>query len=451
MDRSLLLSSLIAIGVSLSPTLISAQNYDGLDSARINLGPNVNSKYSDLFPIVSPDEQMLFFTRKGAPENTGHAERPDDEDIWYSMRTGDGGWSVAKRIEGPLNTKTYDGVRAINSTADHLYLQNVYRQDGSRGKGFSISVRAEDGTWSFPDSLQIVNYYNDTNTAMMTVSIDEETIIFSLLRKDTKGQHDLYLSHHLGGRKWSEPEPIEMLNTPGDEISPFLAYDNKTLYFSTNGRQGYGSQDVFVSHRLDDSWMNWSPPENMGSPINTIGFDAYFMLSANGDTAYLSSAQGTTVRGFGRSDIWKIAIPKNFRPGFKLDEPFPSATALEGSSFRLDGVYFDVDRSSLQSQSEDELNKLANLLKKYPGMVIEVQGHTDSDGSPEHNMLLSEQRALKVRGFLVEKGIDEGRIMAKGFGETVPIAPNSTAAGKSLNRRVMIRVVKLGAESHAEK
>jgi outer membrane protein OmpA-like peptidoglycan-associated protein len=456
MDRPLLQSSLrislLAITICLATSsYVTAQNYDGLDSARINLGPAVNSKYSDLFPIVSPDEQMLFFTRKGAPENAGFADRPDDEDIWYSLRTPEGGWSLAKRIEGPLNTKTYDGVRAINSTADHLYLQNVYRADGSRGKGFSISVRDHDGTWSFPDSLEIVNYYNDTNTAMMTVASDEETIIFSLLRRDTKGEHDLYLSHHLGGRKWSEPQPIEMLNTPGDEISPFLAFDNKTLYFSTNGREGYGSQDVFVSHRLDDSWLNWSPPENMGAPINTIGFDAYFMLSAHGDTAYLSSAQGSSVRGFGKSDIWKIAIPKNFRPGFKLDEPFPRAAALENSSFRLDGVYFDVDRSSLQQQSEEELDKLVRLLEQYPEMVIEVQGHTDSDGTPDHNMLLSEQRALKVRAFLVEKGVDQGRIMAKGFGETVPIAPNTTAAGKSLNRRVMIRVVKIGAASHAEK
>ena len=149
MERALLLSSIFAITLMLQPNRSAAQNYDGLDSARINLGPAVNSKYSDLFPIVSPDEQMLFFTRKGAPENAGFAERPDDEDIWYSVRTQDGGWSVAKRIEGPLNTKTYDGVRAINSTADHLYLQNVYRQDGSRGKGFSISVRGADGICAY--------------------------------------------------------------------------------------------------------------------------------------------------------------------------------------------------------------------------------------------------------------------------------------------------------------
>jgi len=452
MERSLLFSSAIVTTLCVfAPINLHAQILDGLDSARINLGANINSKYSDLFPVVSPDEQMLFFTRKGSPENTGYAERPDDEDIWYSMRTPDGGWSVAKRIEGPLNTKTYDGVRAINSTANHLYLQNVYRSDGTRGKGFSISVRGDDGTWSFPDSLEIVNYYNDTNTAMMTVSVAEDVIIFSLQRKDTKGQHDLYLSRNLGGRKWSEPLPIDMLNTPGDEISPFLAYDNKTLYFSTNARQGYGSQDVFVTHRLDDTWLNWSEPVNMGTPINTIGFDAYFMLSAQGDTAYLSSSQGTSLRGFGKSDIWKIVIPKNFRPGFKLEEPFPPAASLEGSSFRLDGVYFDVDKSSLQEMSHVELDKLVRLLNVYPDMVIEVQGHTDSDGPAEHNVVLSGDRARRVRSYLIDKGIEPKRILAKGFGATVPIAPNTTVEGKKLNRRVMISVLKIGVESRAQR
>jgi outer membrane protein OmpA-like peptidoglycan-associated protein len=448
--RSIRVSVLILMLVIGSSVMLCAQPltkqapYSGriliIDSSRVNLGPLVNSKWSDLFPVISPDEGMLFFTRKGSPDNTGFTDKPDDEDIWYSMRLPNGTWGQAKQLEGPLNTKSYDGVRAVNSSLTRLYLQNQYHEDGSRSKGFSVSQKGDNGEWGYPDSLEIDNYYNDTNTAAMTVSTDEKYIIFSLQRHDTKGQHDLYISHCLGGRKWSEPKPIEFLNTSGDEISPFIAYDDKTLYFSTNGRGGLGSQDIFMSRRLDDSWQNWSTPQNLGAPINTIGFDAYFMLSANGDTCYFSSSQGTSTMGYGKSDIWKMAVPVPNRPGFRLQEPFPRERELAGATFRLDGVLFDVDRSSLKTMSHEAMDKLVALLQKYPKMEIEVQGHTDADGSPEHNFSLSEERANKVRSYLVEHGIAGNRVDAKGYGMTLPIAPNTTTEGKKLNRRVMIKV-----------
>jgi outer membrane protein OmpA-like peptidoglycan-associated protein len=416
------------------------------DSDRINLGSAINSEYSELFPVISADQQTLFFTRKGSPDNVGFKEKKDDEDIWYAVRLPDGGWSPAERIPGPLNTKSYDGVRAINSKGNRLYLQNIYHKNGSHSKGFSVSEKGDDGIWGFPDSLSIQNYYNDTNTAMMTVSNDEQTIIFSLKRRDSKGKHDLYVSHCLGDNKWSEPMPIVQLNTDADELSPFIAYDDRTLYFSTDGRQGLGSQDVYMARRTDDTWMNWTEPHNLGAPVNTLGFDAYFMIPASGDTAYVSSAQGTSIHGFGRSDIWKIGLPEDDQPGFRLKEPFPPAEDLLGSTFRLDGVLFDVDKSRLQDVSHIALDKLVALLQRYPEMEIEVQGHTDSDGKPEHNMALSGDRSRSVRTYLIEHGIAGGRVQTKGYGQTVPIAPNTTIQGKQLNRRVMVKVLKLGVE-----
>lgn len=285
---------------------------------RINLGPNINSKYSELFPILTPDETLMFFSRKGDPSNAGYAKNPNDEDIWYSARQPDGSWGKAERLPGPLNTKNYDGVRAINSTATHLYLQNIYHPDGTGEKGFSVSVKQPDGSWSFPQALDIDDYYNDTTTAMMTISTDEQTMILAVQREDSKGQHDLYVSHNLGGLKWSKPEPIVELNTSQDEISPFIAYDDHTLYFSTNGRGGYGGYDIFVCRRLDDTWMHWTEPKNLGEPVNTPSFDAYLTLGARGDTAYFSSPDESSTRGFGKSDIWKLGLKTELRPGFLL-------------------------------------------------------------------------------------------------------------------------------------
>lgn len=413
--------------------------------SRINLGANVNSQYSDLFPIVTPDEGLLLFVRKGAPENAGIATRPDDEDIWYAVMQPNGKWGKAARLEGPLNTEVYDGVRAINSTGTRLYLQNIYRPDGTRGKGFSVSTKSSGGGWSYPDSLEIEDYYNDTTTAAMSISSDEQTIVFSLHRKDGMGQHDLYFSKHLGGNKWSRPTPIPAINTPQDEISPYIASDDRTLYFSTNGRGGVGLHDLFVTKRLDDTWLNWSEPRNLGEPINTPSFDAYFMVTGNGDTAYFSSPSESSTRGFGRSDIWKISLPKFARPGFQLPSGGMASDDLkkedvQGQLLRLDKVLFDVGRASIRKESLEMLGQLVTLLNKFPEFNIEVQGHTDSDGDPKMNLRLSYQRAEAVKKYLHGKGIPDSRVEAVGYGQDRPIAPNESREGKQLNRRVMVLV-----------
>jgi outer membrane protein OmpA-like peptidoglycan-associated protein len=409
---------------------------------KVNLGEGINSPYSELFPVITPDENMLFFTRKGSPDNLGFSTLPQDEDIWYTTKDSTGMWTPARRLEGPLNTTTYDGVRAINATATRLYLQNIYRKDGTRGKGFSVSTKGADGQWLFPEPLEIEDYYNDASIAMMAISQNEDILLLSVQRKDGVGKHDLYMCRKTGYNKFGKPELIRSLSNGGDDISPFLAYDDRTLYFSTDGRGGYGLHDVFVSRRLDDTWQNWSEPQNLGESINTPSFDAYLMVSARGDTAYFSSVHGSSQYGFGKSDVWKIVVPKDVRPGFTLPEGevVQKEEEYEGSIFRLDSVFFDINKSEVRAESRAQLDNLVKLMQKLPNLTIEVQGHTDGDADEAYNLQLSLARANSVRGYLVANGVDEARVVAKGYGESQPIAPNTTQAGKQLNRRVMVLV-----------
>lgn len=410
---------------------------------RINLGPGINSEYSELQPIVTSDGQVMFFTRKAHPQNVGFATRPDDEDIWYALRQADGTWSPAIHLDGPLNTAGYDGVRAVNKTVTHLYLQNQYRADGTRGKGFSISARAEDGTWPYPTPLEIANYYNDTTVATLAVSNDENVLVLSLKRKDSKGAHDLYVAFRTGPYSYSEPKLIDALSTAGDEIAPFIGFDDQTIYVPSTGWSAEnGSHDVFVSHRMDSTWLHWSKPERLPEPINMPSADFYFCLTADADTVYLSSWHETNTRGSGRSDIWKAALPERFRPGTYIPRgETPSDQPPAGSLIRLDNVYFDVAKATLKPESDPVLADLVALLNKYPTMRIEVQGHTDNDGSTEANQTLSENRVKSVVKYLVDRGIKPGRLVAIGFGESQPIAPNTNAQGKRLNRRVMVRIL----------
>ncbi len=104
-------------------------------------------------------------------------------------------------------------------------------------------------------------------------------------------------------------------------------------------------------------------------------------------------------------------------------------------------ILFDTDSSTLRSTSRQTLRDLADTFKKYSDInVIDVEGHTDSTGGPDHNMGLSQRRASSVREYLVDQGVPTGRISARGFGETSPKASNNTPDGRQLNRRVEIRI-----------
>jgi hypothetical protein len=101
----------------------------------------------------------------------------------------------------------------------------------------------------------------------------------SVQREDGQGDRDLYVSFMSNDSTWSQPLNLaDVINTAGEESAPFLASDDKTLYFSSNGFSGYGGTDIYVSRRLDDTWTSWSEPENLGPEINSPLEDLFFNI-----------------------------------------------------------------------------------------------------------------------------------------------------------------------------
>jgi outer membrane protein OmpA-like peptidoglycan-associated protein len=140
---------------------------------------------------------------------------------------------------------------------------------------------------------------------------DGRTIVLTIERNDSYGGKDLYVSFLQPDGIWSEPLNMGPdVNTASTEMSPFLAADGKTLYFSTGGFSGYGSKDMYISRRLDDSWKNWSEPQNLGPAINSVNWDAYYSVPASGEYAYFSSENNS----IGKTDIFRIKLPPEMRP-----------------------------------------------------------------------------------------------------------------------------------------
>ena len=139
-------------------------------------------------------------------------------------------------------------------------------------------------------------------------------------------------------------------------------------------------------------------------------------------------------------DYSSLEIPK-LKANQSYTEMWMEVMIEEPKSFILSNLHFATNKSIIQSNSYDELNELVEFLKLKPSQKIRIEGHTDSDGDEASNLRLSQNRANAVKEYLISKGISASRLVAKGFGESKPIADNSTSQGKAHNRRTEIQML----------
>jgi len=303
-----------AIGVSDSkePIAVEINVTDEInnDYVPIALGSSINSEYNELRPLISPEANTLFFSRQNHPENTGGVN--DDEDIWIAKRdTTSGDWLQAQNIGRPLNNKGPNYISSISSDGDAmlLLLGNAYYSRNRMTQGVSMSIKNEDGTWSQPKNLDIANDYNLSDKANYFLSDDMETIVMSVERKDSHGDRDLYVIFLKDDGSWSQPLNLGgQVNSAAEESAPFLAKDGKTMFFSSKGFSGYGNYDIFLSRRLDDTWTNWSEPENLGAGFNSREDDIFFNFTENDEYAYFTRGSRDN------TDIYKVKLPYYQKP-----------------------------------------------------------------------------------------------------------------------------------------
>lgn len=271
-----------------------------------NLGPLVNSRADDMLPIISPDGKTLYFARKKHNENYGDEKR---DDIWYSTLDANNNWTAAKNIGEPLNNEYHNYIAWISADGNTVALANDYKHPGA---GQRVSMSHTTGTdWAFPTTLKINDMYNRNEFSCYHLNAEGNVLFLAIERGDTHGDMDIYISFLQKNNAWTVPKNLGSgINTAATEGSVFIASDNKTLYFASNGRSGFGGFDMFMCKRLDDTWLNWSEPKNLGRQINSKYDDFYYTIPASGDYAYFSSRQ----ESMGGADLFRIALPKEIQP-----------------------------------------------------------------------------------------------------------------------------------------
>jgi OOP family OmpA-OmpF porin len=273
-----------------------------------NLGSAVNSEFSELNPVISPDGRTLYFGRKNHPANRygvkGSETISGSQDIWFSEKVGDT-WSTARRLSEVLNRDQYNTILSISPDGQTILLKGAYVNGTYETRGFSISNKTTAG-WTVPVKVDIPGYeqMSKGKNEYGYLTMDGKAILLAFARKKNSEDDDLYVSFFEDGR-WTRPLELgDEINTKYSETTPFLSADGKTLYFSSDRPGGQGSQDIYLTRRLDDTWQHWRKPQNLGAPINTEEYDAYYSISAKGDYAYFMSGKGS----LGKKDIFRLAI-----------------------------------------------------------------------------------------------------------------------------------------------
>ncbi|HMG81734.1 MAG TPA: OmpA family protein [Ferruginibacter sp.] len=467
-----------------------------------NLGDSINTSDYEYYPSVTIDRSKMIFTR-----------RIKDEDF-YESDLKKGQWGKAKLLPGRVNTNLNEGAQSISVDGNWIVFTGCYYPEGEGSCDIYISYKTDNG-WTQAENVgpAINTHFWESSPCL---SPDKKDLYFSSDRPDGYGGKDIWVSHRKDDGTWSDAQNMgSQINTPGNETCPFMYADNQTLFFSSNGRPGYGSGDLYVTKRLTDS--TWSEPQNLGYPINTIDDEQALIVASDGVTAYYSSDKADTK---GKVDIYSFQLRKDIqlprvlwvkgqvidaktktglsasvkltdintqmiinniqtdengnylatlpvgsdydfsvnKKGYLFysenyniasdskDSVFTADIPLQpieaGASIVLKNIFFDSKQTTLNPESIVELNRVIQLMNDNPNLKILISGYTDNVGTEQANLALSNGRALAVIKYLLSsRQIMSDRLQSKGYGDANPVAPNTTEAGRALNRRTELSVI----------
>ena len=262
-----------------------------------NMGDSINSIALEYLPSLTVDGNKMIFNRR----------INGDEDFYESDKK-NGQWQRAKPIAGKLNTNFNEGAQNISQDGEWLIFTGCNYPEGLGSCDLYISYKNKNGEWSEAENIGR-NINTDVWETAPSLSPDKRDLYFSSTRAGGLGGSDIWVSHRSASGQWQKPENLgNTINTSGDDGCPFIHADNQTLYFNSNGQQGYGMSDLFVSRKNEKG--EWQKPINLGYPINTIDDEGSLIVAADGKTAYYASDKGDFKNGL---DLYSFELRDDIR------------------------------------------------------------------------------------------------------------------------------------------
>ncbi|MEZ5014229.1 MAG: OmpA family protein [Chitinophagales bacterium] len=433
---------------------ISYKRDDGTWSKAVNMGKPVNTELNEGAQNISADGRYLFYTMcDNVVSGYGSC------DLYYSYRVGNQ-WTIPENCGTIINTGGWESQPSISGDGRSLYFSS-HRPGGYGSYDLWVSHLGEDGYWEEPKNLG-PEINTEFSEQCPFIHPDGRTLYFSSDGHPGMGNSDLFVSVLDETDHWTKPVNLGYpINTKGREISLSVTADGKTAYFSSDRGNELGQFDIY----------SFTLPENVqADPVTWV--KAYVsdektldFLEANVQLIDLESGDIiVTSRSDPKTGEFLVVLPigkdyalyvqkegylfhsENFSlENAKTSEPYTLFVNLKpinaGETITLKNIFFETNSAALLPVSQTELNKLLELMRRNPGMNIQVNGHTDNIGTDGDNMQLSIARAKSVKAYLVDHGIDDKRILFKGFGESQPVDTNDTEEGRANNRRTEILIL----------
>lgn len=457
----------------------------------------VNSREADFAPAFTSDnynEIAFTSTREGAiGKETDDWTGQNFSDLFTAKMDRKEEWSEPVLLDNSdnVNTEANEGAATFNSKFNKIYFTRC-PNDVQKQSGCQIFMAKRTGrVWGKPEMVDISGIDTLSTIGQPSISDGELVIYFSANRRKGVGGKDIWVAF-----RDSKADPFKrpmnlgsIINTPGDEMFPFLRNDT-TLYFASDGHGGMGGLDVFIT--TIDTSGNWGKPRNLKYPMNSTMDDFGVVFHPEDEYGFITSNRKGTR---GKEDIWYFIEPpliftlsgtikddrtlmamsdvnvqlvgssglsvntrtndegfytfgesqleKNTmyeviiaKPNYFSDKAAFTTVGVEFSKdfvrdfmmipipsepIALPEILYDLAKWDLKPQYQDSLQGLIQTLRDNPNIVVELAAHTDSRDSHERNDILSQRRAQSVVDYLIIRGIEPARLVAKGYGERVPL------------------------------
>ena len=472
---------------------------------------DISSENIDFGAVLTEDKSLYFASARNISKKKSNFNDEPYLDLYKATYNSNGTISEAVAVDN-LNTRWHDGPSSVTFDGNTMYYgsesfnEKEFTKDKVKnvkfGKIYLYKATKVDGAWTNSKPLPFNSAAYDVRNP--SISKDGKTLYFSSNMPGGEGGEDIW-KVSVNGDEYGTPENLgSIINTEANESFPFITDDN-VLFFSSNGKEGFGGLDVFKIN------LNESPEVvNVGAPVNSEKDDFAFSYNTTNKVGFFSSNRA------GNDDIYvanpvcgvkgtlrildaktnaaveyaKVSISDESAASAgtlltdsKGEASFPlncevgysgtvSKSGYENGTFNvtkssenqvvvevrlepivpiitekeviLQPIFFEFNKSNITQEGAAELDKLVQVMVEHPNMVIFAKAHTDSRGSDKYNLNLSERRAKSTVQYLISKGIASERISGQGFGESEPklICEKCTDEEYAQNRRSEFLIVK---------
>lgn len=482
------------------------------------LGGNVNGGGANYAPMLVSSNTLVFTSSR---PDTISADKDKKENPYVNnlyVAQGQGySFETGRKLDIPAVKGMEQGTSALSPDGNTMYITRWTVKNGQKQAAIYSSRRQGDG-WSEPQALGPNVNAAGFSSIQPFVTSDNKYLFFVSNRPGGMGKNDIWYSQLQNGVPGAPRNMGTGINSRDEEQAPYYDVQNSILVFSSDGRVGLGGLDFFMS---EGNFTNWTPPRNMGAPINSPKDDIYYapldkakplnaafissdrqsvcclelfyvkrnakmaggqILDCDGqlpltgatvtllDTVQQKVLQQVRVDETGHYSF-EVDMQKNYKIMAEKENYFSKAiyfntdelTSVDslmnptlclkryeiGKPIILKDIYYDYNKATLRPQSLIVLDTVVAIMADNPNIIIEMGSHTDSKGTDAYNIKLSQARAQSCVDYLASKGVPVSRMVAKGYGESRPIAPNTLPNGKDnpdgrqLNRRTEFKVLRV--------